>query len=125
MRKKVLCITLVLLMSMMITFPSFADGSVETPLTRAEITVTFGLKHISGSTYKMWARISNPTQTTVNVILTLYDSTYNPITSIGTTATYSIISLNKNVSLSSGTYHLRLTYTADGATYSAERTYTI
>ena len=73
----------------------------------------------------MWARISNPTQTTVNVILTLYDSTYNPITSIGTTATYSIISLNKNVSLSSGTYHLRLTYTADGATYSAERTYTI
>ena len=54
-----------------------------------------------------------------------YDASYNIIASVGTTASYSTISLNKNVTLTSGTYHLRLSYTAEGATHTAEKTYNI
>jgi len=125
MKKKVLCIALALLMCMMVTLPTFADGSAETPLERAEITASFGLKNISGSTYKMWARISNPTQASVSATLTLYDVSYNSVASVSTTSSSLLIGLNKNVSLVSGTYHLWLSYTVDGVTYSAGRTYVI
>lgn len=125
MRKKVLCIALALLMCLMVTVPAIAENSVETPLNRADITASFGLKHVSGSTYKMWARIVNPMEVTVSVTLTLYNASYSPVASVSTTASYPTIGLNKNVSLSSGTYHLRLSYTADGVTYSYERTYNL
>lgn len=125
MKRKVLCIALALLMCMMVTLPTFADGDAETPPERADITASFGLKHISSSTYRMWARISNPTSATVTAILTLYDASYNPIRSIGTTSSNTLIGLNADVSLSSGTYYLRLSYTVDGATYAAEKTYNL
>lgn len=125
MKKKAICICLALLMCMMVTVPTFADGHAETSLKRAEITASFGLKHISGSTYRMWAKLNNPTQVSVYARLTLYDSSYNTVASIYTISSNILISLSKDVTLSSGTYHLRLTYTADGATYSAEKTYNI
>ena len=125
MKRKVLCFALALLMCMMIAAPAFADSSAETPSTRAWITASFGLKHISGSTYKMWAKINNPEEVTVSATLTLFDASYNPVASISTISSSSSISLSKNVTLSSGTYYLRLSYTADGQTYTFEKTYNI
>lgn len=124
MKRKVLCIALALLMCMTVTLPTFADGSAETP-ERAPITATFGLKQISGSTYKMWAKIINPTGVSVYARLTLYNISYSSIASVSTTSSNTNISLSKNLTLSSGTYHLILTYTADGSTYSSEITYSI
>ncbi len=125
MKRKVLCITLALLMCMMVTVPAFADGEAETPEERALITASFGLKHISGSTYRMWAIINNPMEITVNATLTLYDASYNPISSITKTSSNPTISLMKDVMLSSGTYHLQLSYTVSGTTHTAEKTYSI
>jgi hypothetical protein len=125
MKRKVLCIALALLMCMMVSVPTFAEISAETPPERAPISATFGLKHISESTYKMWAKINNPLGVSVFARLTLYNVSYSPITSVSTTSTYTTISLSQNVTLSSGTYHLILTITADGQTHSYEKTYTI
>lgn len=125
MKKKAICIILALVMSLMVTLPVFADDSAEMQPERALISASFGLKHVSGSTYKMWARISNPTGTTVSATLALYDISYNYITSVNKTSSNTTISLDKNITLSSGTYYLRLNYTADGANYSFEKTYTI
>ena len=125
MKRKVLCIALALLMCMMVTLPTFADGSAETPPERAPISATFGLTHISGSTYRMWAIINNPLEVTVDAKLTLYNISYSPVASIVATSSYSTIVMGKNVTLSSGTYHLILTYTADSSTFSFEKTYTI
>lgn len=125
MRKKVLCFAFALLMCMMVTVPTFADSSAETPPERAGIIATFGLTHVSGPTYKMWVKLSNPLNAYVSAVLTLYDASYTPITSVSTASTNTIISLGKNVNLSSGTYHLRLSYTVSGNTYSSEKTYSI
>lgn len=125
MKRKVLCFALALLMCMMVAAPAFADGSAEKSPERAWITASFGLKHISGSTYKMWAKINNPEEVTVSATLTLYNASYNQVASVSTTSSNSSISLNRNVTLSSGTYYLRLTYTADGSTYSFEKAYSI
>ncbi len=125
MKKKAICIVLALLMCMMVTLPTFADSITETPEERATVTAAFGLKNISGSTYKMWAKIDNPLGVSVNARLTVYNVSYSQIASVSTTSTNTIISLNRTVALSSGTYHLILTYTADGSTYSFEKTYSI
>ena len=125
MKRKVLCIALALLLCMMVALPTFADGEADTPPERAGIIASFGLKQVSGSTYKMWARLNNPTEATVHVTLTLYGSSYNYVASVSKTSSYILITLNKNVNLSSGTYHLRLSYLVDGATYAFEKTYPI
>ena len=125
MKRKVLCIALALLMCMMVTLPTFADGSTESVPERAGIIVVFGLTNISGSTYKMWAKISNPQGVYVTAVLTLYNASYTPISSVSSASSNTSINMSKNVTLSPGTYHLRLTYTADGTTHSFEKTYTI
>lgn len=125
MKKKAICIALALLTCIMVTMPTFADSSAEALQDRSEITASFGLTHVSGSTYRMWARINNPTSATVTAVLTLYNASYNSIASIGTTSSNTLIGLNKNVSLSSGTYHLRLSITVDGTTHTLEKTYNI
>lgn len=125
MKRKVLCIALALLMCMMVAVPTFADGETETPQERTPISASFGLTHISGSMYRMWAFIDNPFGASVYAKLTLYNISYSPIASVSTTSTNTVIRLSQYVTLSSGTYHLILTYTVDGSLYSAERTYTI
>lgn len=125
MKRKVLCVVLALLMCMMVTMPTFADSFAETSPERADITASFGLKHLSGSTYRMWAKLNNPTQVSVYARLTLYDASYNQVASIYKISSNPLISLSKDITLSSGTYHLRLTFTADGATHTYEKTYNI
>lgn len=125
MKRKVLCIALALLMCMMVVPHTFADNEMKNQPERAWITASFGLKNVSGATYKMWAVINNPEEVTVTATLSLYDASYSYITSISKTSSNPTITLSKNVTLSSGTYHLRLSYSADGATYSFEKTYNI
>ena len=125
MSKKVLCIALALLMCMMVTIPAFAEDNMEMPFERAYINASFGLKNISGSTYKMWAKINNPDAVSVSATLVLYDASYNYITSVSTTSTNTTINLSKYITLSSGTYYLRLNYVADGSSHSFEKAYTI
>lgn len=125
MKRKVLCIALALLMCMMVILPTFADSSAEILPERSGVSATLGLKHISGGTYRMWAKLNNPSEVSVYVRLTLYDASYNQIASIYKTSSNPLISLNKDVVLSSGTYHLRLYYVVNGLSYSTERTYTL
>lgn len=125
MKRKVLCFALALLMCMMVALPTLADSYEETPSERANITTAFGLKLVSGSTYKMWAKITNPQGASVSVALTLYNASYTPVASVNTTSSNTSISISKTVTLSSGTYYLRLTCMVDGSSYSSEKTYTI
>lgn len=125
MKRKTLCIALALVMCLMVMIPTIADSKAEALEEKAEITASFGLKHISGSTYRMWAKINNLTLVSVYARLTLYDASYNQIESLYTTSSNIQITLSKNISLSSGTYHLKLSYTAGGVTQNAEKTYII
>ncbi len=125
MKRKVLCIALALLMCMMVTVPAFADGDADTPPDRAPISISYGLRHKTGSTYKMWATIRNLGEENIIANLILYDASYNYITSVSVTSSDSIFSFGKNVTLSSGTYHLELYYEADTSSGTSEKTYNI
>ncbi|MBQ1820037.1 MAG: hypothetical protein II117_00400 [Clostridia bacterium] len=125
MKKRILSIALALLMCMTVTLPTFADSEAESPSDRAGITVTYGLTNVSGSSYRMWAKIINLSETAVYAKLTLYDASYNQITFTFTISSNPLINLNKNITLSSGTYHVRLMYIADGASHTYEKTYSI
>ena len=125
MKRKVLCIALALLMCMIVSMPTFADSEAETLPDRAAITYSFGLDHVSGSTYKMRAKVFNLANEEVTVGLILYDVSYHVIDSCYTVSTNSIINLSKNVTLSSGVYHLRISVKGDTVQQTVQKNYTI
>ena len=125
MKKKVLCIALALLLCVLGAMPTFADGE-EAQQNREAITVSFALEHVSGSTYRMWAKILNPGGVTVDADLELLTAGFTLITSVGATSSNHIFSFSKNVSLpSSGTYYLRLTVQGNNIWETAQKTYYI
>ncbi len=127
MKKKWLCLVLALLMCMAVTVPSFAaaDADADTQPDRAAISVSFGLDHVSGSTYKMWARVLNPAAEQVTVNLVLYDASYNVVDSIYAISSKVIFTISKNKTLSSGTYHLRVTVIGNTVSSTYEKNYSI
>lgn len=110
---------------MMVTLPTFADDFERSPFNRAGLGVSFGLKNTSGSSYKMWAKILNPAAENVSVSLKLYDSSYHPLASITTTSSDSIIYISKVLTLSSGSFHLRISYSGATVSQTLEKTYSI
>lgn len=125
MKKRFLSILLALLICMLVIVPTFADGETETPPDRAGITVSFGLKHLSGSTYRMWAKIINLNEEPVTAALKLMNGSYIKLVSIGMTSSEAIFYFYKDVSLLPGTYHLRLSYAGNTVSQSVEKTYYI
>lgn len=125
MKRKVLCIALALLMCMMVTVPTFADAEKEAPPERAVILVSFSLKHVSGTTYKMKATITNLANENVLASLILYDASHNYITSVSGSSSDYMFTISKNVNLSSGTYYLELSYLADTSENTCEKVYHI
>lgn len=125
MRKKALSIVLAALMCLMTATPVLADNESKTPPERGLIEVTFDLDHVSGSTYNMNAEITNYLSEQVTVGLGIFDSDYNLIASVGTVSTNPIIYLSKNVSLSPGTYYLRIAVVGLTVSKAITRPYTI
>ena len=54
MKRNCLCVFLALLLCLSLTVPTFAESDPEPP-DRVTVPYSFGLKHVSGSTYKMKA----------------------------------------------------------------------
>ena len=126
MKKKVLCIALALLLCLLGAMPTFADGEEEAQQNREAITVSFALEHVSGSTYRMWAKILNPGGVTVDADLVLLTAGFTVISSCGATSSNHIFNFSKNVSLpSSGTYYLRLIVQGNNIHETMQKTYFI
>lgn len=125
MKRKVLCIALALLMCMMVSVPAFADAEKEVPPDRSAITISYSLKHVSGSTYKMRAKFINPENENIIANLILYDASHNYITSVSGSSSEIVFIFSKQVNLSSGTYYLELVYIADTSESTLEKVYHI
>ena len=126
MKRKVLCITLALLMCMMVTVPTFADGEADTPPERTCFAVSFGLNHVSGSTYEIWAQVLNPAGETIDADLALLTAGFTNIITVGTTCSNQVFYLSRNVNLpSSGTYYLRLTVRSNDINETMQKKYYI
>ncbi len=73
----------------------------------------------------MRAKVFNLANEEVTVGLILYDVSYHVIDSCYTVSTNSIINLSKNVTLSSGVYHLRISVKGDTVQQTVQKNYTI
>lgn len=125
MKKKVLCVILALLMCMMATLPAFADGEAERESDRNSVLYSFGLSHVSGSTYNMHARVVNYEGALMTVGLGVYDANDNLVSAVGAASTDELITLSKNVSLSSGTYYLRISIIGLNVSKTATKLYVV
>jgi len=125
MKRNCLCIILALLLCLTFAVPTFADGEKTDSQERANVSYTFKLTHVSGSTYRMRATVNNPDCGLLSVLLVLYDSGNNPVESVAAVSSDLTISLSRNVSLSSGTYRLCITIVGLNVAKTSERTYSI
>ena len=124
MKRNCLCVFLALLLCLSLTVPTFAESDPEPP-DRVTVPYSFGLKHVSGSTYKMKANVTNTNEQPLTILLALYDSGNNPVDSILTLSSDPLISLSKTVSLSPGTYVLQISIIGLNVGQTAHKTYHI
>ena len=121
MKKRLICLTLVLLLCLSFSGTAFAatDGEI---VPRAAVGLSSGLTHVSGSTYRPWASATAFLPENVTVGFTLYkyvNGSYTYVTSGSASDHGTYVIARKTKTLSSGYYKLYAWYigeTQSGAT---------
>ncbi len=112
MKKKLLCVSLVLMMCLMAAMPTFADNQ-NTGEIKSALQVSGDLYHVTGSQYTAWARVLNPALEHVSLTMGLYDANNNLITMSGKTSSDAIVKVSSTVTLTSGTYVMKIWVTGN------------
>lgn len=128
---------LLIAMVLMLTFsggalalgPDDTEGSTDdTAVLRAAVSLSSGLTHVSGSSYRPWATASTGTSDSISVSFKLYrvvGSTLTLVASASNSTTGTSVTASKSVTLSAGSYRLVSTGTSSTATVSQTRNYTV
>ena len=101
------------------------DGTV---VIMAAVSLSSGLTHVSGSSYRPWATASTGTTDTISVSFKLYrvvGSTLTLVSSGSNSTTGTSVTVSKTVTLSAGSYRLVSTGTSSTATATQTRNYTV
>lgn len=104
---------------------SAGDGTVG---IMAAVSLSSGLTHVSGSSYRPWATASTATSDTLSVSFKLYrvvGGTLTLVASASKSATGTSVTASKSVTLSAGSYRLVSTGTSSTATVSQTKNYTV
>ena len=127
MKKRLICLTLILLLCLSFSGTAFAAEDVEVvPL--GAVGLSSGLTHVSGSTYRAWASATALLPENVTVGFTLYkfiNGSYTYVTS-GSASDYgTYVKAQRTLTLSSGSYKLYAWYVGATQSGSSNKYYTI
>ena len=127
MKKRLICLTLVLLLCLSFSGTAFAATDEEI-VPCSMVGLSSGLTHVSGSTYRAWAGATASLPENVTVGFTLYKYTngsYTYVTS-GRASTYgTYVKAQRTVTLSSGYYKLYAWYIGETQSDGINKYYTI
>jgi hypothetical protein len=137
MKKRVLALLLVILVSVLSTGYALAEApQIDEPASSVDIivqpmstlTLTCGLSKVSGSTYNVWATCRSAASENLTVSYTLYRIVSGAqvyVTSSSASATGFSVTASKQISLSAGTYKLYVTGSGNTSSTSRSNQYTI
>ncbi len=127
MKKRLICLTLVLLLCLSFTGTAFA-ATDEKIATRAMVGLSSGLTHVSGTTYRPWASATASLPENVTVGFTLYkyvNGSYTYVTS-GSASDYgTYVIARRTVTLSPGYYKLYAWYIGETQSDGTNKYYSI
>ena len=108
MKRKLLCVSLVLMMCLMAAIPAYADLPTPPDEVKGGLQISWDLYQLSGSQYKAFARVFNGGNEPVYLDFTLYDSNNNQITYAMAYSYDTIIKISRTVNLTPGTYTMEI-----------------
>ncbi len=124
MKKKLLCVSLVLMMCLMAAMPTFAEDQ-NTGAIKSALQVSGDLYHVTGSQYTAWARVINPALEHVSITLGLYDSNNGLVALVGKTSSDAMIKVSASVTLTPGTYTMKVWVAGNTQSGLITRSYTV
>ena len=113
-------ISLLLVAVLVLSCCNLAFAASRNAETRASFSTSAGLAHVSGSTYALWGQITGSASDSLTIYVELYKSGSLVTTLSGSGAGPSVYR-EKNVSLTSGTYTLKITGTSSTGTNTTKR----
>jgi ABC-type sugar transport system substrate-binding protein len=127
MKKRFVCLVLVLIFCLLFSGTAFAAKTGEvTPMST--VGLSSGLTHISGTSYRPWASATAALPEDVTVGFTLYklvNGSYTSVTSGSASANGTYVLAKKTATLSSGSYKLYSWYIGETQSGSSNKYYTI
>lgn len=108
MKRKLLCVSLVLMMCLMAAIPAYADLPTPPDEVKGGLQISGDLYQLSGSQYKAVARVGNPANEPVYLDFKLYDSNNNLIAYAAAFSYDTIIKISRTVDITPGTYTMEI-----------------
>lgn len=107
MKRKLLCIGLVLMLVLMAAMPAVADQREEEPV-RATLAIGCGITHLYGNHYVVWGNLASSIVSDLTVSALLYDSAGNLLATT-TNTEYNDVTViaTRAITLCSGTYTVK------------------
>ncbi|MEA4870874.1 MAG: hypothetical protein VB062_09650 [Christensenella sp.] len=132
MKKRIATLLLALALLLSISGNTLAVGQDNTDdgtvVILAAVSISCGLTHVSGSSYRPWATATTATTDTISASFRLYrvvGGTETLVTSGSNSATGTSVTASKTVTLSAGTYKIYATGTSSTATANTNKSYTV
>lgn len=132
MKKRIVTLLLALVLILSISGNTLALGQEETSdgevVILAAVSISCGLTHVSGSSYRPWATATTGTSDTISASFRLYrvvGGTETLVSSGSNSTTGTSVTASKTVTLSAGTYKIYATGTSSTATANTNKSYTV
>ena len=132
MKKRIVTLLLALVLILSISGNTLALGQEETSdgevVILAAVSISCGLTHVSGSSYRPWATATTGTSDTISASFRLYrvvGGTETLVSSGSNSTTGTSVTASKTVTLSAGTYKIYATGTSSTATANTNQSYTV
>lgn len=132
MKKRIVTLLLALVLVLSISGNTLALGQDVTSdgevVILAAVSISCGLTHVSGSSYRPWATASTGTSDTISASFRLYrvvGGTETLVSSGSNSTTGTSVTASKTVTLSAGTYKIYATGTSSTATANTSKNYTV
>ena len=132
MKKRIVTLLLALVLVLSISGNTLALGQDVTSdgefVILAAVSISCGLTHVSGSSYRPWATATTGTSDTISASFRLYrvvGGTETLVSSGSNSTTGTSVTASKTVTLSAGTYKIYATGTSSTATANTSKNYTV
>jgi len=118
-------ISVLLLLAVLTVFAAPASAAIIQPM--AAVAVDGGLTHDSGSTYILWSSATGATEfkSTSATLYRKVGTTWSYVTQVYAEGTSSVVTAEKDVTLTAGQYKVNLIATSSSGSATRTRTYTI
>ena len=118
---RILAMLLMVVLVFSAMMPAYAQ-TADSSFTRADNTVSCGLSRNDDGTYRLWGCLSSITSSNLSITIKLYTSGGSLVASCSKSTVGTYLYKNKNISVPSGSYTVKVVGSINGVEHSCQKT---